>query len=112
MRNIVLSLLVLAFAVLSACSASPGGGQSTQQQNQAESAGQPAGKEILTEEEAQLKALAHAGLKAEEVTGLRVEYDREDQEYEVDFIRDGWEYEYEIHAVSGTVLSSTQKRQG
>lgn len=78
--------------------------------NQAESAGQPAGKEILTAEEVQQRALAHAGLKAEDVTYLRTDYDRDEQEYEVDFLHDGWEYEYEIHAISGMILSADKER--
>lgn len=61
----------------------------------------------ITEEEAALIALQHAGLTKDQATGLRVKLDRDDGiwEYEVEFRLDAWEYEYEIHAENGTILS-------
>lgn len=51
-------------------------------------------------------ALAHAGLSENAVNGLKVELDREDgrQQYEVEFKAGGYEYDYEIDAVNGTIL--------
>ena len=51
-------------------------------------------------------ALAHAGLSESAVNGLKVELDREDgrQQYEVEFKAGGYEYDYEIDAVNGTIL--------
>lgn len=45
-------------------------------------------------------ALAHAGLKQEDVAALRTDYDYDDgiYEYEVNFWFDGYEYEYDIKA--------------
>ncbi len=65
---------------------------------------EPAG--ALTAEEAKAAALAHAGLTAEQVSRLRTEYDVDDgiPVYEVDFVCDGWEYEYEIHGETGAIL--------
>ena len=63
--------------------------------------------EELTEEEAKSIALIHAGFTADQVTQLRVgfEYDDGIPEYTVEF-REGYlEYEYEIHAVTGQILS-------
>ncbi len=68
--------------------------------------GAPTGERI-SEEEAQRIALEHAGLKADQVKGLRVSYDVDDgvPEYEVEFHHDRWEYEYEIHAETGEIRS-------
>ena len=62
---------------------------------------------LLTEEEAAAIALEHAGLTAEQVTGLLVRYELDDRvpEYEVDFRVDRMEYEYTIHAETGEILS-------
>jgi uncharacterized membrane protein YkoI len=64
--------------------------------------------QTITQAEAKAKALSHAGLKESQVTFLRAELDREDgrQVYEVEFYtQDGKEYDYEIDAAAGEVLS-------
>lgn len=60
----------------------------------------------LTQEEAQEIALTHAGFTADQVTGLHVRFEVDDgvPEYEVDFVQDGWEYDYTIHADTGDIL--------
>lgn len=65
----------------------------------------------LTAKEAENIALNHAGLKREDVRFERTEYDLDDgvPEYEVEFYADGWEYSYEIHAGTGTILSSDKE---
>ena len=67
----------------------------------------PAPSARLTGAEAEAAALKHAGFAAEQVTGLRSEYDFDDgaAHYDVEFRVGQWEYEYEIHAVTGGVLS-------
>ena len=66
----------------------------------------------MLREEAAAIALAHAGLTGEQVRDLDVERDDERgiPRYEVDFEADGWEYEYEIHAVSGEILYTEKER--
>ncbi len=66
---------------------------------------QPAAK--LTAENAKALALAHAGLTEQQVNGLRAEYDRDDgiPVFEVEFYADGYEYDYDIHAETGVILS-------
>ena len=66
----------------------------------------PAAK--LTKEEAIAIALKDAGLTEAQVTRLRAEldYDQGRAEYEVDFHFDRWEYDYEIDAETGKILSS------
>lgn len=61
----------------------------------------------LTQEEAQSIALKHAGFTKDQVSYLRAEYDIDDRipEYDIEFREGQWEYEYEIHAETGTILS-------
>jgi len=61
----------------------------------------------ITQAEAEAIALAHAGLSAADVTRIRSEYESDDRppHYDVEFRQDVWEYEYEIHAETGDVLS-------
>lgn len=60
----------------------------------------------ISRDEAITIALQDAGFSADQVTRLKAELDYDDgqPEYEVEFHRDGWEYDYEIHAVTGQVL--------
>lgn len=57
-------------------------------------------------------ALAHAGFGEQDVRRLRCELDREDgaMVYEVEFDKDGFEYDYEINARTGAVLKSKKER--
>ena len=61
----------------------------------------------LTGEEARDIALRHAGLTLNDVKGLRVEFDHDDSrpEYDVDFRSSGYEYDYEIHAETGDIIT-------
>lgn len=63
--------------------------------------------EKLTKAEAEAAALKHAGFTADQVTGLRTEYEIDDgvPEYEVDFRKGDYEYDYTIHAETGAVLT-------
>lgn len=68
----------------------------------------PAESNLLSVEQAKSKALAHAGLTAEQVTFLEEKLEEEDgvQVYEIEFCTaDHKEYDYEIHAYTGDVLS-------
>lgn len=58
---------------------------------------------IISKEKAQDIALKHAGLK--KADKILVEYDKEDNKYDVEFKSNGFEYDYEISAKSGKVLS-------
>ena len=64
--------------------------------------------EKLTAEKAEAIALDHAGVNADEARFSRTEYDLDDgvPQYEIEFSAGGWEYEYEIHAETGKILSS------
>ena len=61
----------------------------------------------LTLEEAQNIALKHAGFAADQVTALHTEYevDHGIPQYDVEFRHGYWEYDYEIHADTGEILS-------
>lgn len=66
----------------------------------------------ITAEEAEAIALSHAGIAAEQVSYMRTEFDYDDgrPEYDIEFYSDGWEYDYEIHAETGEILSWDKDR--
>ena len=66
----------------------------------------------LTREEAIAIALKDAGFTQDQVTGLRAEFDYDDSrpEYDVDFRQGRYEYDYEIHAETGKILSRDKDR--
>jgi len=61
----------------------------------------------ITAAEAEQTALSHAGFTADQVKYLRTEYEIDDgyPQYEVTFHFDRWEYDYEIDARTGNILS-------
>lgn len=60
---------------------------------------------IISDTDAKMAALAHAGLSSADVTLIKVEYDVEDGkcEYDVEFVYNGVDYEYEINALTGEI---------
>ena len=60
----------------------------------------------LTTEQAKAKALAHAGLTADEVTFTKAKLERDDGVtfFDIEFRKGNVEYDYEIHHTSGKVL--------
>ena len=62
----------------------------------------------VTEDEARKTALSDAGVTEEQITGIRVKKDHDDgrQVYDVEFYSDNKEYDYEIDASTGEILSS------
>ena len=67
---------------------------------------------VVDAEAAEAVALTHAGLTAEEVQHIRTEAEPRDRipHYDVEFYHDGWEYEYEIHAETGEIMSHEKDR--
>lgn len=61
----------------------------------------------LTEEQAVQIALEHVGFTADQITRLRTEYEIDDRipQYDIEFLQGDWEYEFEIHAETGKILS-------
>lgn len=87
-------------------------GNSSDSQN---GAGQAAGRgsqsgtaSAVTEDEARKTALSDADVTEEQITGIRVKKDHDDgrQVYDVEFYSDNKEYDYEIDASTGEILSS------
>lgn len=68
--------------------------------------GIPSEKGYIGRDAAVDAAVKHAGLNAQQVETVRVQLDFDDglMVYEVEFCVDGWEYDYEINALDGTVL--------
>ena len=62
---------------------------------------------MLTEEQVKEIALKHANVKAEDVEHIYTEYEFDDgmPQYDVSFFYEYAEYEYEIHAETGEILS-------
>lgn len=63
--------------------------------------------DLISESKAKSIALDHAGLTSSQVTFVRVKLDYDDGrwEYEVEFYRNNTEYDYEIDASTGKILS-------
>ena len=61
----------------------------------------------LTREQAEKIALDYLGLTADQVTRLHSEYEIDDgiPQFDVEFHQGDWEYEFEIHAENGRILS-------
>ncbi len=61
----------------------------------------------LTGEQAQQIALEHLRFTADQVSRLRTEYEVDDgiPQFDVEFYQGDWEYEFEIHAETGEILS-------
>ena len=78
----------------------------------ATSSGSSGSSTQLSRDEAREIALNHAGFKASEVRDLEVDLDRDDGtlHYDVDFEKDGYDYDYEIDANSGKILKSRKER--
>lgn len=56
-------------------------------------------------------ALTDAGFSVSDVTELKAELDLDDAvvHYDIDFKQGGWEYDYDIDAVSGAILSANSE---
>ena len=65
----------------------------------------------IDKERAKEIALNHAGVNAENITGYKVELDRDygGLYYEIEFYSAGYEYEYEINAETGEIVSSQKE---
>ena len=74
---------------------------------------QPAAPTTISVDKAKETATGHAGLKVADVTFSKAKLDNDDGrlEYEIEFFRDGIEYEYTIDAASGAILECESERQ-
>ena len=64
----------------------------------------------ITRDEAKSIALKHANLDEKNITGLDIDLDRDDGvlKYEIDFHSGGLEYDYDINAETGEIISSSK----
>ncbi len=68
---------------------------------------------MLTQDQALARALAHAGLKKNQVDFVKkVELDREHRRmvYEIKFYQGNFEYEYDVDAETGSILKFERDR--
>lgn len=72
--------------------------------------GQSTTSNDIGEEQARATAVEHAGLTADDVTFIKVQMDRDDGRtvYDVEFYYNNTEYDYEIDASSGEIVSYDQ----
>jgi len=79
-----------------------------------DSVGRPSEKAYIGRDAARDAAVKHAGLDTQQVKSAVVQLDYDDglMVYEVEFCADGWEYDYEINALDGTVLESDKEFTG
>ncbi len=115
MKLSVVSVLLVAL-LLTACGAPmaqvPAAAGSAEQSAGKTAAPEPsasakdAGEKISKDEAVEI-ALKHAGFQAEQVKYLRAEYEIDDgvPQYEVQFHQGSWEYDYEINARTGEIMS-------
>lgn len=73
---------------------------------------QPDSGEYIGNEKAKAIALKHAGVSSSDVKKLKCKLEKEHgtMVYEVEFKYNGYEYEYEINAVSGKIIKSEKER--
>ena len=114
MRRLVSLILVLAAVFsLSACSLQRLEMQAEVMEERVENrlerphSSRPTAEIKLSADEAEQIALAHAGLKPEDVERIHsgLDHDEGRAEYDVSFYHGRTEYEYEIDAVSGDIIS-------
>lgn len=98
---------VLTLSLLTGCAANALDDSRTTQPRQTTQSTPAESTRQLTAEEAQAIALNHAGFTADQVRFLRTEPELRDRvpHYDVEFQEDRWEYDYEIHAETGEILS-------
>lgn len=103
-RNLTASIVLL--LTLTGCTA-------TVEAGPAASGGNTASAALIGEEQAASIALSHADLSEADVTRLRVEYEIDDgvKQYDVEFHHNSYEYEYEINAQSGEIISADKDKE-
>jgi len=71
----------------------------------------PVNETLIGKDKAKNIALKHAGVPANEVRGYSCEYDIDDglKVYDIEFEHKGFEYSYEINAVTGKIIDSEKE---
>lgn len=71
----------------------------------------PVDSEFISETDAKEIALLHANVNESDATFVKVKFDYDDRipEFEVEFYVENTEYDYEIHAITGDILSFDQE---
>lgn len=100
-KNIRASLLGLLLTTIAITSLSACSGKAMQQNTEAS----------LSQDAAKAIALTDAGIKETELSAISVLFDDEDGTplFEVEFTKDGIEYDYKIHAKTGDILGSSKE---
>ena len=67
-------------------------------------------RNLISEDEAIKIAMEHAGLNTGAVKSSSVQLDMSEEEYEVEFFAKGIEYEYEINAYTGEIITAEKDK--
>lgn len=88
--------------------------QKAEQGGGLEIVGKPSEKNYIGRDAAKAAAVKHAGLTEEQVeyASVLLEFEDGTMVYEVEFCVDGWEYDYEINALDGTVMNVEKEYTG
>lgn len=106
--GLLLFCLTLVFCVYKCSHSSDPAASVSQQTTQHASATDPAESIYISMEDAKAIALQNAGLSSDSVSFTEAKRDHDDGiiVYELEFIANGMEYEYEINAVNGEIISN------
>lgn len=105
----IIAVLLLSLLLLTGCGRTEPETTQADNKTQTDSKMQTVLAEQITEADAKRIALEHAGLTEGAVKNLRVEYDWEDRQYEVEFTAKRVEYDYEIDAVDGRIWKAEKE---
>lgn len=107
MRKQVISAALVFALVLAGCAAAGAEAPGSEPRSAVSSTQVAQPGQTLTREQAAQIALDHAGFTADQVTRLNAEYEIDDgiPQFDIEFYQGDWEYEFEISAEDGRILS-------
>ncbi len=85
--------------------------EAIEEDDEEEPATETSSETLIGKDKAKSIALNHAGVKANEINGYSCEYDNDDgiKLYDIEFNYNGYEYSYEINAVTGKIIDSEKE---
>lgn len=107
-------VLILALSFIVACgapAADDGKGKGGSSVSSEAGKSKPYSEEI-SEERAKELALSHAKVKEADFIRVELDYDDGKKHWDLEFYKDGFEYDYEIAAESGEILSFSKEKEG
>lgn len=114
-KAVFVAALILALGLMSACGA-PAAGESKGSESGGSSvvqsgAGEQSPSKEVSEERAKELALSHAKVESVDFVKVELDYDNGRKKWELEFYKDGYEYDYEINAESGEIISFSKEKE-